>query len=73
MKVYFVFAGHHYYPSGGMDDFKGSFETYEAALAFVTERQASVEDWRKWEWHNIVNISNRLNDTVETYNCGEDE
>jgi hypothetical protein len=33
MKPFWLFAGDYYYPSGGMDDFKDSFDTLEAAKA----------------------------------------
>ena len=31
IKRYAVFAGHYYYPSGGWDDFKDSFDTQDEA------------------------------------------
>ncbi len=34
MKRYLLFAGEQYYPLGGWDDLKGSFDTVEAAIAF---------------------------------------
>lgn len=41
---YVVFSGYDYYPCGGMNDYKGSFPTYEQAvehLAFTT----GSRDW----------------------------
>jgi hypothetical protein len=37
MKPYLVFAGDVYYPLGGFDDFKGSFDTLEEAQAAIPE------------------------------------
>lgn len=34
---YFVFASYHYYPSGGMGDLKGKFQTKEQAMNFMDE------------------------------------
>lgn len=34
MKRYLVFSFDQYYPCGGWNDFKGSFDTYEEAYAF---------------------------------------
>ena len=43
MKRYWLFAGEEYYPLGGMKDFRGSFETDEAAMSALTKSC----DW----WH----------------------
>jgi hypothetical protein len=32
MKRFWLFAGDHYYPFGGMTDFKGHFDTVEQAM-----------------------------------------
>lgn len=32
LKRYLLFAGDHYYPKGGWDDFRDSFDTIEAAM-----------------------------------------
>jgi hypothetical protein len=34
---YFVFASEHYYPSGGMGDLRGKFQTKEQAMNFMDE------------------------------------
>lgn len=47
MKRYWLFSGDRYYPSGGMDDFKGCFDTVEEALLKMVEIQSSGADW----WH----------------------
>lgn len=41
-KRYMLFAGSEYYPSGGMDDLKGTFDTVEEATA---EGYAKRYDW----------------------------
>lgn len=33
MKPFHLFAGYDYYPGGGLNDYRGSFETLEAAQA----------------------------------------
>ncbi len=33
-KQFWVFAGDNFYPEGGMDDFKDSFDSYELARGF---------------------------------------
>lgn len=35
MKRYLVFAGSHYYPSGGWDDYKGSFDNLQECYRFL--------------------------------------
>jgi len=42
MKRYMLFAGDHYYPSGGMNDFKGTFDTVLEAVMRIGDN-----DW----WH----------------------
>lgn len=44
-KKYLLFAGEYYYPSGGFNDFKGSFDTMEDA-------QSNIQDWH--DWYHIV-------------------
>jgi hypothetical protein len=39
--MFFLFAGDDYYPSGGMYDFRGAFETLDAAKAALPE----CRDW----------------------------
>jgi hypothetical protein len=46
MKRYMLFAGDDYYPAGGWDDFIGSFDSVEDAMAsFPRDRY----DW----WHIV--------------------
>lgn len=51
MNRYILFSGDDYYPSGGMKDFRGFFDTKEEAMEHF-------EGWKKksiWEsdWHQI--------------------
>jgi cellobiose phosphorylase len=41
MKRYIVFSGDNYYPIGGWEDFKDSFNTLEEAR----EYQSNMPDW----------------------------
>lgn len=45
MKRYLLFAGAIYYPAGGWDDFKGSFDTVLDALEAVKSHT---------DWHHVV-------------------
>jgi hypothetical protein len=49
MKPFLVFAGSHYYPSGGFDDFEGDFDTLEEAKAKVGKQRDS-------EWAHIIRL-----------------
>ena len=43
-KRYILFAGDQYYPGGGMEDFRGTFDTVEEARA-AAGRGRSRYDW----------------------------
>lgn len=48
LKRYLLFAGSQYYPSGGWDDLKGSFDTLEEAVAagdHVDDLSIRDHDW----------------------------
>lgn len=48
LKRYLVFIGDHYYPSGGWEDYVGTFDTYAEALTASRAPQAgylSPSDW----------------------------
>jgi hypothetical protein len=49
MKRYALFAGDTYYPSGGWYDFRGSFDSFEEALAASKEQD--------YDWYHIVNLN----------------
>lgn len=42
--MYIVFAGDHYYPSGGMQDFIGNYATKDEAIAAAAG----------WDWAQVV-------------------
>lgn len=44
LKRYLVFACDSYYPAGGWDDFKGSYDTLDEAKAAALEAE-KVHDW----------------------------
>jgi len=48
MKRYALFAGDYYYPSGGWNDFRGSFETVEAAVDAVAPH---------YDWYHVVDLT----------------
>lgn len=47
MKVFLVFGGDHYYPSGGWEDLLGRFDTMEEAMGFARELRC--------DWVQVVN------------------
>lgn len=49
MKRYALFSGDYYYPNGGWDDFKGTFDTINEALAAHT-----VEEY---SWFHVVDLT----------------
>ncbi len=55
MKNWFLFAGHHYYPSGGMGDFIKAFSTDDEAEEFVVSRK--LEGNWNYGWYDIVDIT----------------
>jgi hypothetical protein len=52
MKRYMTFAGEYYYPSGGMNDFRGSFDTLDEAIGFI---EALDYDWMH-VWDIVENM-----------------
>lgn len=49
MKRYLVFSGDTYYPAGGWNDFRGDFDTEEAALAAV--------DRKRFDWWHVIDAT----------------
>ncbi len=49
MKRVFLFAGETYYPSGGMSDYRGAFDSIEEAKAAL--------DREDWEWGQIAELT----------------
>lgn len=50
MKRYLVFGGSRYYPEGGWEDFKGSFDTVDECVKPTDEDGESF--WIDW-WHVV--------------------
>lgn len=49
MKKWMLFAGDHYYPRGGFDDFRGSYDTLgECMVAYFTVGGS------EWDWGHAV-------------------
>jgi hypothetical protein len=65
-----LFAGEHYYPGGGWEDFKGFFDTPESALEelnrgylpeWITDPTPEDEESRQWaEWAHIVDTQKTI-------------
>lgn len=51
---YLLFIGSAYYPSGGWDDFKGSFQTLDEAIE--AKNRYRTEDW----WHIVSLIESAI-------------
>lgn len=45
MKRYLLFMGDQYYPLGGWDDFKTSFDREENCYGFILEQTVRTYDW----------------------------
>jgi len=48
LSKFLVFCGDNYYPSGGWEEFKGSFGTLEDAINFLLDLN--------YNWYHIVNL-----------------
>ena len=56
MKRYMTFSGYRYYPGGGMDDFKGDFDTLDEAITFIKGlANENCHDWLH-VWDTIENV-----------------
>ena len=53
MKRFLLFAGDNYYPAGGMEDFKGDFDTVDEAL----EKMIIIK--LRCDWFHIYNWQER--------------
>ncbi len=58
MKRYMLFAGSQYYPSGGWDDFKDSFDTCEEALVAARLQETGYKGKTKpvYDWFHVVDV-----------------
>lgn len=53
MKRYLVFSGSHYYPYGGWEDFKGSFDDLGEAVALADLEKGDSG----YGWANVIDTS----------------
>jgi hypothetical protein len=57
MKRFLLFAGDQYYPSGGWQDFKKSFDTALEAVRAAAGSTKEVDlKTRSWEWWQVVDL-----------------
>lgn len=66
MKHYLLFAGSNYYPSGGMQDYKGDFDSVEEAITHFKEgtirwpgedcQYTVFDDWFHVAYRNDMSI-----------------
>ncbi len=57
MKRFLAFYNQDYYPSGGMNDFIGDFETLEEAVNAVTEKDTTQRNAIKASWEKQGNFT----------------
>ena len=57
--MFALFAGDVYYPGGGWHDFRGTFDTIEAARNRYLEGEMYGESKHEWEWGHVVNLETR--------------
>lgn len=55
MKRFLLFSGDEYYPVGGWEDFKGSFDTKEEAEEFLSQQEV------KYDWNQIIDTADMSN------------
>lgn len=56
MDRFLLFGGDQYYPAGGWQDYKGSFETLTDALRGAAGNLRDT-DTGTWDWWHIVDLS----------------
>jgi len=63
MKQYLAFYGDSYYPSGGMDDFVGDYDTKEEAIESIEKahlkHRPNDKAW-EWDWGNVWDSKDRI-------------
>jgi len=62
MKRYLAFYGAVYYPSGGMDDFIGDFDTKEEAIEKIQKhhKEETYRDTWEYAWANVYDTEDRI-------------
>ena len=53
MRRWIVFVGWNYYPSGGIDDYQGSYDTEAQAIEVA---QTEIVDEHSTKWSQVVRI-----------------
>ena len=56
MKNFALFAGEDYYPSGGMDDLVGLFDSVDEAVIGAIDTAAD-EDFLGYDWYQVVDLT----------------
>lgn len=52
---YLLFAGDTYYPSGGAEDYRGSFESLDEAAAYANRHTTGADSiMSTWDWCNCL-------------------
>ncbi len=61
MKNYLAFYGSVYYPSGGMADFIGDYDTLEEAIESINQKHNKCHNVN-WDcnWANVWSVSDRI-------------
>ncbi len=53
---YALFAGDQYYPAGGWQDYKGSYDSLTQALKAAAGDTRNTDLQGKWDWWHIVDL-----------------
>lgn len=59
MKRFIAFYGAVYYPSGGMNDFVGDFDTLEEAKISIEKEFNEKTHGNKYEWGHVWDSENK--------------
>lgn len=54
MERYALFAGSFYYPSGGWNDFKGTYHTVQEAVDYIEAYANSDEEY---DWYHVIDLA----------------
>ena len=62
LKNYLAFYGAVYYPSGGMDDFIGDYDTLEEAIEAIEKKhkEGGYDVSWKYDWANVWSVEYRI-------------
>ena len=71
MKRYLLFAGGQYYPAGGMNDFRGSFDTFDDAKDFILNKITS--DGYEYDWGHVLDkeegVETCISEEIQDLTC----